>query len=66
MVVFKALYDYYFDGHIRISRLIAFLIAGPIVGLLSWWDNEGVFKAAKLDQRDREIRDQISAHKGDA
>ena len=66
MVISNSLYDYYFHGRIEIAKLISFLIAGPIVGLVSWWDNEGVFKAAQIDERMRQIREQTAAHRDDA
>jgi len=66
MVLFTSLYDYYFQGAIKISKIIYFSIAGPILGLVSWWINEGEFKAAKIDARMREMRQQDAEPKGDA
>jgi len=65
MIVFTSLYDYYSYGTIKISSMIYFTIAGPIVGLVSWWSNEGEFRAAKIDARMREMRHQGSIDKGD-
>jgi hypothetical protein len=65
MIIFNAVWDYYFHGAVEISKLILFLLVGPIVGLVSWWDNEGVFKAAKIDERMRQIREQNSVHQRD-
>jgi len=31
--------------------VIYFLVAGPIVALVSWWHNEGEYTAAKIDAR---------------
>ena len=64
MVLFTSLNDYYFHGAIEIPKVIYFSIAGPILGLVSWWIAEGEFKAARIDARMREIRRQ-NAHKGD-
>jgi hypothetical protein len=55
MILSRSLYDYYFFGRIQISGLIYYSIAGPIVGLVSWWINEGEYQAAKIDARVREI-----------
>jgi hypothetical protein len=65
MIVFTSLYDYYSYDAIEISNIIYFTIAGPIVGLVSWWSNEGEFRAAKIDARMREMRQQVSLDKGD-
>jgi len=65
MIVSTSLYDYYFQHTIRISDIIYFSIAGPIIGLATWWANEGEFKAAKIDARMREARHQSAIHKGD-
>ena len=65
MIVFTSLYDYYFHGAIEIPKIIYFSIAGPIVGLVSWWINEGEFKAAKIDARMREMRRHGTIDKGD-
>ena len=66
MVIFNALWDYYFEGRLKIWKLIFLLLGGLIVGLVSWWDSEGVFKAAKIDERMRQPRAQNSAHTNDA
>jgi hypothetical protein len=66
LIIFNALWDHYVEGGLRISRLIAFLIAGPIVGLVSWRTSEGEFKAAKTDERARQMREQGSAKHGNA
>jgi len=64
MILLTSLYDYYFHGAIEIPKIIYYSIAGPIVGLVSWWIAEGQFTAAKNDARMREIRQQ-NLHKGD-
>jgi hypothetical protein len=66
MIIFNGLWDYYFDRGIEIPKLIFLLIAGLIVSLVSWWDNEGVFKAAKIDERTRQARAEDPAHTDDA
>jgi hypothetical protein len=66
MIIFNGLWDSYVEGHLKIWKLVFFLVAGPIVGLLSWWDSEGIFKAAKIDERARQSREQNSVHDCDA
>ena len=65
MILLTSLYDYHFHGAIEIPKIIYFSIAGPIVGLVSWWIGEGEFKAAKIDARMREMQRQGDIHKGD-
>ena len=69
MILCTSLSDYLRLGALDLSKTIYiaiyFAIAGPIVGLVSWWSNEGEFKAAKIDARMREIRQQSSIHRGD-
>ncbi|MDX6447253.1 MAG: hypothetical protein QOH71_4327 [Blastocatellia bacterium] len=66
MIVSNALWDYYFHGALDIPKLIYFAIAGPILGLVSWWVNEGEFKAAKIDAHMRELRQQMHIGNDDA
>lgn len=65
MIVSTSLYDYYFHGAMEIPKIIYFSIAGPIVGLVSWWISEGEFQAAKIDARMRELRRQDTVPDGD-
>ena len=65
MILLTSLYDYHFHGAIEIPKIIYFSIAGPIVGLVSWWIGEGEFKAAQIDARMRETRRQDAIHRGD-
>src|ERR1043166_8189395 len=55
MIIVNSLWDYYFHGGVEILKLILFLLVGPIVGLVSWWDNEGGFNAGKNDERMRAV-----------
>ena len=64
-ILFTSLYDYYFHGVIEIPKIIYFSIAGPIVGLVSWWISDGEFKAAKIDARMRELGRQDTVPKSD-
>ena len=65
MIAFTSLYDWYLHGAIHPGQMIYFVIAGPIIGLVSWWINEGEFRAAKIDARRRELRAHDAVHKGD-
>ncbi len=65
MIVFTSLYDWYFHGTIHPWQMIYYVIVGPIIGLVSWWINEGEFRAAKIDARMRELRANDAVQKGD-
>ena len=65
MIAFTSLYDWYLHGAIQPLQMIYFVIAGPIIGLVSWWSNEGEFRAAKIDARMRELPAHDAIHKGD-
>ena len=53
MIVGMSLANYFL--HRGVSQIlftfIYFLVVGPIVGLVSWWTNEGEYTAAKIDAR---------------
>src|SRR5215468_6328932 len=64
MIVFSSLYDWYFRGGTDLWQTIYFVIPGPILGLVSWWINEGVFRAARIDARMPELGKDGALHKG--
>lgn len=65
MIAFTSLYDWYFQNTIHAWEMIYFVIAGPIIELVSWWINEGEFRAAKIDARMRELRAHDAIRKDD-
>src|SRR5690349_3994381 len=65
MIIFTSLYDWYFRGATDPWQMIYFVIVGPILGLVSWWINEGEFRAARIDARMRELRAHDASRKGD-
>jgi hypothetical protein len=56
-ILFTSLYDYsfsgtnYFSGHVQPLKIVSFIVAGLIVGLVEWWVREGEYTAAKIDER---------------
>jgi hypothetical protein len=55
MIGALSLAELYFEGTLdglRLkTRVIYYLIAGPIVGLVLWWINEGRYKNARIEAR---------------
>jgi len=51
MVPLNVVSDYLSHRGFRLSTVIYFSIAGPIVGFVNWWVYEGEYRAAKIDAR---------------
>jgi hypothetical protein len=51
MVPLNVVGDYFSNRVFRLSTVIYFSIAGPIVGFVNWWVYEGEYRAAKIDAR---------------
>ena len=51
MVPLNVVNDYLFHRGFRLSTVIYFSIAGPVVGFVNWWVSEGEYRAAKIDAR---------------
>jgi hypothetical protein len=65
MILTTSFYHYVVHGAVDVWNIVYFSIAGPIVALVSWWVNEGEYRAAKIDARMREIREQQTLPRGD-
>lgn len=62
MVLGNILLDFLFGGGFSLSNVIYFIIAAPFISLVSWWANEGEYRAAKLDARMKAVESDDLCH----